>query len=615
MKIEPLMRGKSQVLFNFLPGALIDFPTPNIVAKVIALQSEKIDAKSNKRLINKVYSLMNEKYGGIDDRYPKKPEISHFRFGEPLLAECEIFPLVFKSQKTKRVYFFYTLDDLDRFLYKWDKSEKLIQIDLVFINTEHPPLEGDVDRLHPTQDARKRNIILEKIGKSQAGFHWIDADTGEDLGQIYHIMNGKRISVAMPVRAKRTYLPQILTLVNIRDFLDFEGKEKEILMASIISKYLGHLKEYSDMTFEEIVREVMHSRDIGSNDIDALLSGLGFDKKNLPEDKKMIIEKFSESMTGNTGSRIKQILNKDIESIKELDIEKSYDKVYEYLTTIESKGKIDLDEVIESSMGAEKSKFQQFKKRMELIGIQKATYVEDIPLQNVAYGYVRGSFDTKETVLRAFPFDRFDSKRIPFYLTTVSTEGIVLELDRSKLLKWLNENKIISTGKMSSEEEKIWFLKNVDVSQISTFSGTRAPGITREIFHIVHSISHALIKRIPEQTGIGLDSIGEMIFPNIPAILIFSKESGDFRIGALRDLFENKLYPWVDITVKNIDKCVYDPVCYHDIGCCHSCMFLNEISCSNFNQDLSRHYLMGNSFGKKLTPFWKDAIIELDKEM
>ncbi len=615
MKIEPLMRGKSQVLFNFLPGALIDFPTPSIVAKVVALQSEKMDAKSNKRLINKIYSLMGEKYWGKDDRYPKKPDISQFRFGEPQLAECEIFPLVFKSQKTKRVYFFYNLDDLERFLYKWDKSEKLIQIDLVFINTKNPPLEGDVDRLHPTQDAKKRNIILEKFGKSQAGFHWIDADTKEDLGQVYHIMNKKRISVATPVRAKITYLPQILTLVNIRDFLDFEGKEKEILMASIISKYLGHLSEYSDMTFEQMVREVMHNKDIGNDGINTLLSKLGFDKNNLSEDNKKEIAKFSESVSGNTGSRIKQTINRDMEFIKSFNIDKTYDSVYEYLTTIGSKGKLDLDEVIESSTGTEKSKFQQFKKRMELIGIQKATYVEDIPLQNVAYGYVRGSFNTKETVLRAFPFDRFDSKRIPIYLTTASTEGLVLELDRSKILKWLNENGIVNTGKMSSEEERIWFLKNVDISKISTFSGTREPGITREIFHIVHSISHALIKKIPEQTGIGLDSIGEMIFPNIPAILIFSKESGDFRIGALRDLFEKKLYPWIDITVKNIDKCVYDPVCYHDVGCCHSCMFLNEISCSNFNQDLSRHYLMGKSFGKKITPFWKDAIIELDKEM
>ncbi|MBS3053979.1 MAG: DUF1998 domain-containing protein [Candidatus Aenigmarchaeota archaeon] len=607
MKFEDRVpRGKSQVLFNFLPGALIDFPTTNIVAKVAAWQSDKIESKSNKRILDKIYSLMTEKYMAVDDRFPKKPDVSQFRFGEPILVESEIFPLVFKSQTTKKVYFFYNLDDLDRFLASWNKSEQLVQIDLIFIDTH-----GDVDRLHPTQDARKKNIKLEKIGKSQAGLHWIDMDTDEDLGQIWHFMNGKRISVATPVRAKITYLPQIITLVNIRDYLDFEQREKEILMIAIISKYLDHLNEFSDMTFDKIVREVRYTREMGSNDIEKLLAKLGVDKNNLPDDKKKEIVKFSQS-SGNIGSRIKAVLDQDKEFIRGLDVANIYDRVYEYLTTIESRGRENLDEAIDSAL-QDKSKFIQFKKRMDLIGVKKITYVEDIPIQNVAYGYVRGSFNTKETILRAFPFDRFDNKRIPIYLTNTTTEGLVLELDRTKILKWLNNNGIVETKNMSDEEEKLWFLNNIDSSKISTFSGTKEAGVTREVFHLIHSISHALIKKIPEQAGIGLDSIGEIIFPNIPAILIFSRESGDFRIGALHDLFRNRLYPWVDVTIKDIGKCVYDPVCYHDIGSCHSCLYLNEISCSNFNQDLSRHYLIGKAFNGNLSAFWKDAINQIDR--
>ena len=98
--------------------------------------------------------------------------------------------------------------------------------------------------------------------------------------------------------------------------------------------------------------------------------------------------------------------------------------------------------------------YQQFSDKLDDIGIESATYLNDVPLINLAYGFVRGDFDIKKT-LKPFPTDEFDDtkSRIPIYLTQMRTEGLLLELNRKRIIDFLFEKGIV-TDKPEEGKEK-----------------------------------------------------------------------------------------------------------------------------------------------------------------
>ena len=95
-----------------------------------------------------------------------------------------------------------------------------------------------MDQLQPIVDIRRRPLRLEKYGSSQAALRWVDDTTGEVLDRVFGILGGKRINEGTPARSRRTFQPQIISLVNIRNYIDANESEKETLGALILAKYI-----------------------------------------------------------------------------------------------------------------------------------------------------------------------------------------------------------------------------------------------------------------------------------------------------------------------------------------------------------------------------------------
>lgn len=603
---KSINRGANQALYSFLPGQLIEYPGANAVVLVKNWGSIPSELMSKKRVLEKVYkyALINQdggnRYKNIDKSFPKSPDPKLFRFGEPHMIFCDLFPLVF-TDSNDNAYLFRKVSGFNLFLKKWDGG-RLMQRDLVFLSDDG---QGDMDQLQPIVDIRKRPLKLEKIGSSQAALRWVDATTGDVLGRVFGILNGKRINEGTPARARRTFLPQMISLVNVRDYIDVEGDEKEALGSLILVRYIFGNTE--GLNLSDSFEKIRKTKGLSLEDTARkMLQKLGMDFDNLPESKRK--ELMSVDKTGT--DQVKLDIGKIREKFTEGEIKKSLDEIYEYSETINSKTKITIVDMINNAESeAKKLAYQQFQMKLKDIGISSATYVEDVPLINVAYGFVRGEFDSLKT-LRTFPPDEFDKtgSKVPLYLTQMKTEGILLEFNRKRMLEFLHQRGTIK--KLPDEgEEKEWFVKNIFPSLVTKFSGVEEKGPTKDVFTIIHTISHSLMKQIPDQCGIGINKLGEVLFPSIPAILIFSREDGEFRLGALKDLFENKIYPWVDLSFKasRPGSCVYDPVCFHGDGSCHSCQFLNEITCGYFNQGLTRHIIFG-SRRKKTKGFWDESL-------
>ena len=187
------------------------------------------------------------------------------------------------------------------------------------------------------------------------------------------------------------------------------------------------------------------------------------------------------------------------------------------------------------------------------------------------------------------------------YAARLETEGVLFELDRKKVIDWLLENHMITEqDKPKSDDEydlKMWFLDRIQTGLITPFTEIDDTGdkgrITKAVYTLIHSVSHALIREAAEICGLDKSSLSEYILPNIPAIFVYCANSQGFSMGALYSAFQSQFDKWLKHASENSKKCIFDPLCINHDKACAGCLFLNEVSCKHFNKDLDRSYLCG----------------------
>lgn len=248
-------------------------------------------------------------------------------------------------------------------------------------------------------------------------------------------------------------------------------------------------------------------------------------------------------------------------------------------------------------------------------GIVDAKVCGDIPFIMCSYGYTREKSQYEEGVqLRAFKEEKPGRKNV--YATKLRTEGVLFEFDRRKIIQWLLRNEYLNGSAApnldSDEELKLWFVNNIHLGAISTFSeiDKETEWLTSHVYSLIHSLSHLLVKSAAELCGLSKDSISEYIFPGMPAVMIYCQNSQGFNLGALFNVFEAYFDKWIIGAAKKAEKCVFDPICIERYQACTGCLFLNEVSCQHFNQDLNRRTLIGyfdKINKKKIFGFWEES--------
>lgn len=259
---------------------------------------------------------------------------------------------------------------------------------------------------------------------------------------------------------------------------------------------------------------------------------------------------------------------------------------------------------------------EKYRRIMMEYGFSNVQASGKIPFVICSYGFTRKETEPSKAVLNGFPSEINGKRNI--YGAKLVTEGILLELDRVKILKWLEKNKYIDRSKNNvpysyadENEVKLWFFNNVDASVISTFNQIDENGynITSKVYTLLHSIVHSLLKEAAHLCGLDKNSLSEYIFPNIPAILIYCQNAQGLNIGALFNLFEAYFDKWLSSTKQSIEKCIFDPICIDRDHACAGCIYLNEISCCHFNKDLDRRLLLGwhdKTSEERIWGFWEE---------
>lgn len=284
---------------------------------------------------------------------------------------------------------------------------------------------------------------------------------------------------------------------------------------------------------------------------------------------------------------------------------------------------VDLDTAIERAK--ELNAFvneEKMKKTIERRGFSSIQACDRIPFLQCSYGFTREYVDSasapnsnmQPVVLHGFPDESSEKKNV--YATKLQTEGVLFEIDRVKILRWLLKNQVITENDMPANiedenEVKAWFINNIKLDLIQPFSilSENEDAITFYVYRLIHTISHTLIKAAAEVCGLDKNSLSEYVFSNIPAIFIYCQNSQGFNMGALFSVFEMYLDKWLDNSFAATKECVFDPVCHEGDAACTGCIYTNEISCQHFNHDLDRNLLIGKVNkvnGKRIYGFWEE---------
>lgn len=409
------------------------------------------------------------------------------------------------------------------------------------------------------------------------------------------------------------FIPATVTLIDLLDkrkdvFLDNEKDYQGEKV--VISQYLGLIspEQYENVVakgsitrkddFEKALQEEANSlRAAGLDDI-TINTVIEAKRRNNPNNQIFdAIGKVSNGLSVNAPEEYTPIA----------------EAILEYDELLHAKITLSLEEAANDAEIINDGVKPNYRELASKFGFSNAQVCSSVPIVFCSYGFTRKEQFGDRIKLRGFPRE-MEKRNV--YAARLETEGVLFEIDRKRIIGWLLENGFISDlDKPKSDDEydlKMWFLDRIQTRLITPFTEIDDPSdngkITKAVYTLIHSISHALIREAAEICGLDKSSLSEYILPNIPAIFIYCANSQGFSMGALYNAFQSQFDKWLKHSKENSKKCIFDPICINHDKACAGCLFLNEVSCKHFNKDLDRSYLCGYfdvQEQKKIKGFWE----------
>lgn len=359
-----------------------------------------------------------------------------------------------------------------------------------------------------------------------------------------------------------------------------------------------YLEKFDDLYRKVNFRKIMDDLDIYHRYIDE-------DEDDMEDDE------FIKFKRGGAISGVIESLQKDysIEDISEINdyliLSSFFDKnknknlfIPSYNEYFESKTEV--SEGIDLDSFENKEDYESFKNDYNISNI---IYIPDIHLISASIGKIRGvnKFYDEDFVPHFEPhWANKAENKIRIFAYPFQTEGLLIDLDKIKIVNWLiNNGKLIINGDKITDEvtsyddaKEILFNLEEDKANSSYY----------EVKTLLHTFSHVLMSRSSLYTGLDVNSCSEIIFPKSGSFVIYS--TSNINIGGFKFVFENSLKNWFDEVKLDVNDCIFDPTCIQEKGACFSCLHLPEYVCSEFNEYLDRDVFIGKH--RYDVGFWND---------
>ena len=225
----------------------------------------------------------------------------------------------------------------------------------------------------------------------------------------------------------------------------------------------------------------------------------------------------------------------------------------------------------------------EYPRALRRAGIERIELIDKFPVLTAQFGYTRGKPNPGDSRLRTY---REKTGEYIVYGDLAQTEALLIKLDSVIVLDWLLRQGF-ALPKASENREAAETI-------LAAMGPTDRPNeLTERVIELVHSISHAFIKRAAVYAGIERSALSEVVLPTAFSFFVYAAARGDFVLGGLQALFESDLHLLLDGIVDDEHRCALDPGCEDTGGACAVCLHLGEPSCRMFNTRLSRKALAG----------------------
>lgn len=218
-------------------------------------------------------------------------------------------------------------------------------------------------------------------------------------------------------------------------------------------------------------------------------------------------------------------------------------------------------------------------------GLDRVELVDKFPVLTAQFGYTRGPSAPGEGRLRTY---RDPNGDYTVYGELAQTEALLLRLKPLEVHAWLVKQGVTVASAGDDRSAALAIISAMGPPENPTDATVR-------VTELVHSYSHAFIKRAAVFAGIERSALSEVVLPTALSFFVYAAARGDFVLGGLQALFESELHHLLDGLVSDEHRCALDPGCEDTGAACAVCLHLGEPSCRMFNTALSRRALAGGT--------------------
>ena len=646
-------RSRQQVLYQFLPENTFDYSDKRGIWQVTRLETSDISGRIDRQyILDRVLARVWNWEGGHQGFTSDNPD--HYHFGEPDAVRAKPFPTTFYCGNCEKTHGYYSADDLESQnaeLRCQNCGGNLEQYQFVSVHSC-----GEIRRLYPGECPRHgdQHIVLDTQGSQRAqNFQW-RCDVGscgwsdrvsyrQNCNCDYHPPGVSEDNDRMYTtvhRAGSTYYPHYITTVNLH------------------TAGIGHLRDSANGALRSIAKLFGLASDSSVEDVD-----LNADIGDVEIDDDRLIEVYqtepsvesldeAEEWLREQGEIDSQSINRRLGDLLELDHEdesgeltSAGDEVLQYelaLETLTIHSLEDLrDQARQRGFTTKADRIDTYFDDLDRLGLDAARIIEDFPVQTFVYGYTRGSREEEEAQINAFSQNASDGEGTPIFVDTAETEAVQFDLSPESVLLWLAAN-IPATSDRNAVRGRIT-LPAVDPSSSDSIDRARTEiedmdraeqwafllnhlspvegfgrfetttdddvegEVTRHVFQLLHTFSHIMLKQASTISGFDRTNLSEYLFPRALSVVIYANNREEFNIGGMTTMVEQQLDNLLGQAETHGNDCMMDPVCSQRGGDCLSCLHVSEISCSYFNQVLSRDYLYGSraNTGRNVHGYWR----------